>query len=134
MAILYNIKRDNRENSQHYYYGRACILNTVDTQMLAERIQDKCTLTKTDIVAVIDALVGEMTFLLQNSNAVKLNGFGTFKIGIKTRGAKTAKEFTVTENVKGFRLNFLPEGHKSLATGKMTRTFLEGCTVKKYGE
>ena len=134
MAILYNVHRDNRENSQHYYYGRACILNTVDTNLLAERIEGKCTLTKSDIVACITALVDEMTYLLQNSNAVKLDGFGTFKIGIKTRGAKTAKDFTVADNIKGFRCNFLPAGKKSLASGKMTRSFIEGCTAKKFGE
>lgn len=134
MALLYSVKRDNRQDSKHLYYGRACIVNTVDTAMLAALIESKCTLTKTDIKAVIDALVDQMTFLLQNSNAVKLNGFGTFKIGIKTVGAESAHDFTVTDNIKGFRLNFLPEGHKDVGSGKMTRTFLDGCTVKKYGE
>ena len=109
-------------------------MNTVDTDQLAERISGKCTVTKADIVGVITALIDEMKFLLQNSNAVKLDGFGTFKINLKTRGARTAKEFNVADNIRGFRVNFLPQGKKSLASGKMTRCFLEGVQVKRYGE
>lgn len=134
MPLLYTVKRDNRLNSKHLYYGKACIINTVDTNKLADLIVGKCTLTKSDVVGCITALVEEMTFLLQNSNSVKLDGFGTFKLGIKTVGAESAHDFTVTDNIKGVRCLFLPEGRKNGATGKMGRTFTEGVKFKRYGE
>lgn len=134
MAILTKIYRDNREQSQNLYYGRAVILNTLHTADLARVMQNNCTVKKSDIIAVLDELVEVMTTQLQNSNAIHLDGFGTFKVGIKSAGATSEKEFSCADHVLGFRINFMPEGHKDTATKKMKRTFLEGCKAKRYGE
>ena len=134
MAILTKVYRDNREKSQNLYYGRAVILNTLGTNDLAEIIQNNCTVKKSDVVAVLMELVEVMTAQLQNSNAVRLDGFGTFKIGLKTHGAASAKEFSCDDNVDGFRCNFTPIGKKDVASGKMKRVFTDGCRAKKYQE
>lgn len=134
MAILTKIYRDNREQSQNLYYGRAVILNTLNTNDLAQIIQANCTVKKSDVVAVLTELVEVMTTQLQNSNAIKLDGFGTFKIGIKSAGATSAKEYSVADHIVGFRCNFTPEGKKDPATKKLKRCFLDGCKAKRYGE
>ena len=133
MAVLYSIYRDKREDSNHFYYGRSVVLNTVNTQDLAKRVQANCSMKYSDVIAVIAELVEVMGIELQNSNAVHLDGFGTFKIGLNTTGAPTAKEFTA-DNVKRCKIKFLPEGKKSLATKKMVRTFLDNVKLKKFGE
>lgn len=132
MAILTKVYRDNREKSQNLYYGRAVILNTLTTKDLAKIMQANCTIKESDILAVISELIDVMTFQLQNSNAVKLDGFGTFKVGVKTHGAASAKDFSCDENVDGFRLNFVPEGHKDVSSKKVKRAFIDGCRAKKY--
>lgn len=131
MSVLYKLYQDNRKNGTQRFYARAVQLNIVDTKKLASLIEEKCTLTHADIVACISALVSEMRRELQNSNIVKLDGFGSFRVGIKSTGADDPKLFNANENIQGMKVNFLPAGTKSV-DGKLTRSFLAGATVKKY--
>lgn len=132
MALMYKVVKDNRIDSDHLWYARALQLNTVGTEQLAEIIQRNCSMKKSDVLAVLTELVEVMTDQLQNSMTVKLDGFGSFKLGIKSIGADTEEKFTVQRNVTGMRVNFLAEGKKNPATNKVTRTFLGGCTLQKY--
>ena len=132
MAVLYRIRKDNREGSGNKYYGKAVQLGTVDTNALAEVIQANCTVKKSDVLAVLAELVEVMTQKLQESYIVKLNGFGQFKVGIRTQGAETAEDFTAA-NIKGVKVNFLPEGRRQQGSHSITRTFLDGVKVQKYG-
>ena len=132
MALLYKIVRDNRKNSGNLYYGRAVQIQTVDTNGLADIIQRNCTVKKSDVLAVINELVEVMTDQLQNSVTVKLDGFGSFKIGLKTVGADKPENFSISRNVAGLRVNFMSQGKKSQATNKIERTFLQGATLQKY--
>lgn len=132
MAILTKVYRDNRGKSQNLYYGRAVVLNTLHTKDLAKVIQQNCTVKMSDVVAVLTELTEVMTTELQNGNIVRLDGFGSFRIAVRTTGATTAKEFSISDNVKGFRCNFMPEGKKDSTSGKMKRAFLAGCRAVKY--
>ena len=132
MALLYKIVRDNRKNSGNLYYGRAVQIQSIDTDGLADIIQRNCTLKKSDVIAVINELVEVMTDQLQNSVTVKLDDFGTFKIGLKTVGADKPEDFSISRNVSGLRVNFISAGKKDQSTNKVVRTFLSGATLQKY--
>ena len=132
MALLYKIVRDNRKNSGNLYYGRAVQIQTIGTDGLADIIQRNCTVKKSDVLAVINELVEVMTDQLQNSVTVKLDGFGSFKIGLKTVGADKPENFSISRNVAGLRVNFMSQGKKSQATNKIERTFLQGATLQRY--
>lgn len=132
MSVLYSIYRDNRKESDRLYYGRAIHLNTLGTMDLADRVQQNCSMKKSDVLAVIQELVEVMKYELQNSNLVRLDGFGTFGIHIKTVGAPTADKFDAGTNIKGSKVNFLPAGQ--MRNGKMTRVFTDNVKYKKYGE
>ena len=132
MALLYKLVRDNRKDSNNLWYGKAVQINSIDMEGIAEIIQRNCTVKKSDVLAVLTELVETMTDQLQNSVTVKLDGFGTFKIGLKTVGAIKAEDFTISRNVRGLRVNFLSEGKKDQATNKVTRKFLQGAVLQKY--
>ena len=132
MALLYKLVRDNRKDSNNLWYGKAVQINSIDMEGIAEIIQRNCTVKKSDVLAVLTELVETMTDQLQNSVTVKLDGFGTFKIGLKTVGAVKAEDFSVSRNVTGLRVNFLSEGKKDVATNKVTRKFLQGAVLQKY--
>lgn len=132
MSLLYKIVRDNRKNSTNLYYGRAVQIQAIGTDQLADIIQRNCTLKKSDVIAVIEELIEVMTDKLQNSFTVKLDGFGTFKIGLKTVGADKPENFSISRNVSGLRVNFVSSGKKDPASNKVTRTFLGGATLQKY--
>lgn len=132
MAVRYKLYQNTRNGSttKGKWYARASVQGVVGTEELTEIMQENCTVKKSDVRAVLAELVSAMKTSLQNGMRVKLDGFGSFKIGMSTSPADSAKEFTVSKNVKGLRVLFQPEVHID-AAHKRTKTFLAGCTVKE---
>ena len=98
-------------------------------------IQDNVSVKKSDVIAVLDELVNVMKLWLQESYRVKLDGFGSFKIGLATKPADTAKDFSASKHVVGSRVNFQPETHWSSASGgKRSRVFLDDLQVEETPE
>ena len=108
MSVKYKKVQSNMRGNSSFgkWYGKAVVSDVVDVDMLSSNIGNRCTVTKPDIVAVISALVDEMKAQLQMGNRVVLDGFGSFKVGMSTKPAETAKEFTAN-NVK--RLHHQPD-------------------------
>ena len=133
--VRYKLYQDNRKNSttRGQWYGRAAVMGVTNLETLADRIQRNCTAKKSDVMAVLTELVEAMADELKDGRRVKLDGFGSFKIGLTTRGAETAKAFTVSKNVKGLHVLFQPEVKRS-ADGTRVKTFLTGVQVAEYGE
>jgi predicted histone-like DNA-binding protein len=122
------------EGSKAYgkWYAQAVMTGVVDTNALATIMQRNCTVKKADILAVITELIETMQDQLQDSKRVKLDGFGSFKIGIENEkgGALTAADFSTNKNVKGLHVLFLPEV-KTDSTGMRQKTFITGCSVQE---
>ena len=83
MSVYYRITQDNRKNSAHKgeYYGRAVYVGTVDEYDLAKAIEAKCTVHRADVVAVIIALIDEMTRALQSFTAREAHRFRNLQDG-----------------------------------------------------
>ncbi|MFR5271220.1 MAG: smalltalk protein [Hoylesella buccalis] len=134
MAVMYKLYQDKRVTSstKGKWYARAIHPQVIETDALAERIQRNCTVKRSDVVAVLAELVEVMQDELQQSRVVKLNGFGSFKIGLRTKPADKAADFNVTSNVVNYRVNFLPEMTGGGGKGKKrNRKFLDGLKVQE---
>ena len=137
MPVFYQLYQDNREKSltRGKWYARAKSLGYWDLEKLADHIQDNVSAKKSDVIAVLRELVVVMSEAFEAGYGVKLDGFGRFKVGLQTKPANSAKEFTVAQNIVGSRLNFQPETHWSAADGNVRhRQFLQGLTVEEYGD
>jgi predicted histone-like DNA-binding protein len=132
MSVFYRLSKVTSPKAKGYgkWYPRAVITQTVDTEMLATIMQRNCTLRKADIVAVISELIETMADQLQDSKRVKLNGFGSFKIGIRGEGADSAADFSISKNIKGLHVLFQPEV-KTDGSGLRQKTFITGCSVQE---
>ena len=132
MSVLYRLSKVTSPKAKGYgkWYPRAVITQTVDTEQLAAIMQRNCTLKKADIVAVISELIETMADQLQDSKRVKLNGFGSFKIGIRGEGADSAADFSISKNIKGLHVLFQPEV-KTDGSGLRQKTFITGCSVQE---
>ena len=133
MSVFYKLRQDKREDSKTYgkWYARTYMIETVDTKMLSERIQRNCTAKASDVNAVLTELVEVMRDELQASRRVKLDGFGSFNIGLSSKGADNLKDFSVAKNVKSLHVLFMPELHISPDKTR-TKTFLTGTVLKQY--
>ena len=132
MSVFYRLSKVTSPKAKGYgkWYPRAVITQTVDTEQLATIMQRNCTLKKADIVAVISELIETMADQLQDSKRVKLNGFGSFKIGIRGEGADSAADFSTSKNIKGLHVLFQPEV-KTDGSGLRQKTFITGCSVQE---
>jgi len=132
MSVFYRLSKVTSPKAKGYgkWYPRAVITETVDTEQLAAIMQRNCTLKKADIVAVISELIETMADQLQDSKRVKLNGFGSFKIGIRGEGADSAADFSTSKNIKGLHVLFQPEV-KTDGSGLRQKTFITGCSVQE---
>lgn len=132
---MYKVVEDTRQESltRGQFFGRAVITDVVDLHQISEEIEANVSVKKSDVFGVLIELVNVMTRNLQSGHRVKLNGFGSFKVGLKTKGALKREDFTAAKNIVGSRVNFQPETHWTAAGGnRRIRTFLEGITVKPY--
>ena len=134
MAVLYRLSKNNNQYNAGYgqWYAQSVMTETVDTDKLATIMQRNCTVKKSDILAVITELIETMQDQLQNSKRVKLNGFGSFKIGIENArgGAPSADKFDARKGIKGLHVLFQPEV-KTDSNGQRQKTFISGCSVQE---
>ena len=93
-------------------------------------MQNNSTVKRSDIVAVLTELSEVLRQELQRSNKVHIDGIGTFKVGIHSKGAKRAKEFNATDNIVGSRILFMPETTID-ANGNRVKALLAGLKVKE---
>ena len=117
MAVLYRVYKDNRENSltSGQYFARAIHTDTIGLKEMAMEIEENVSVKNRHLNA---------------SRRVKLDGFGAFKIGLKTKGALREEDFSATKNIVGSRVLFQPEYTVDVATQKRNRQFLSNVTVR----
>lgn len=60
---------------------------------------------------------------------MKLDGLGTFKIGISTKGAESAAAFNPAKHIKNMRVIFMPEVHVERDSRKHIKALLSGVNV-----
>lgn len=131
MAVNFKIYQSNRKGGTNgKLYARAAHRETINTKDLAEVMQNNSTVKRSDIVAVLTELSEVLRQELQRSNKVHIDGIGTFKVGIHSKGAKTAKEFNATDNIVGSRILFMPETTID-ANGNRVKALLAGLKVKE---
>jgi len=134
MPVPYKLYKNTREGSktQGKWYARATHYSILDTDKLASQIESATTLTKPDIVACIAAFLQYIRDGLRAGQRVKLDKFGSFKVGMATTPADSAKDFSATTNVKSLHVIFQPAVEVS-ADGKRTKSLLSGVKVEEYG-
>ena len=127
---LYQMQREfkdgRQDNSNGKWYARAVHVGEINTAGIAEIIQRNCSMKKSDVQAVLSELVEVIHDKLAESYTVRLDGIGIFKIGLKATGSTDLKEFSVAENIKGLRVNFLPAYTVDSATGQRTTALTAG--------
>ena len=89
------------------YYGQVQASGDISLREMAERIQQTCTVHKSDVFAVLVALEDVITDALKGGEIVRLGDLGTFQIGISSKGAVTEDDYT-DALIKKARINFRP--------------------------
>ena len=133
MSIYYRLYQNKIKNSKTYgkFYARAIHTDTVDLDNIADVIERNCTLKRSDVKACLTELVEVMRDALQNSNKVRINGLGMFKINVKSNPSESAAEFK-GNNISGYRVLFTPEYTIVKAKGTTVNGKTTGTHVNSY--
>lgn len=132
MAKFRKVK-NNRKNSptKGMIYGRAVVNKVVHTRAIAKKITERCTVTEPDILAVINALMTEISANIADGNKVVLDDFGSFKLGIRTTPAESARKFTEA-NIKNKYIIYSP--YSVMDQGKRVKPMLSGIKMEELTE
>jgi predicted histone-like DNA-binding protein len=134
MAVNYKIYKSNRKGASNgKFYARASHSGTATINDLAKTMEANSTVKRSDILAVLSELSETMHDQLNQGYRVKIDGLGTFKVGINTFPADSAKDFTAQKNIKRIHLIFLPEVSVD-AQGNRVKTLIKDVRVKEASE
>lgn len=92
------------------HYPQVAPVHPVGKEQLAEIINDRCTVTRSDIVAVLTALEDAITAQLMAGNSVRLGDLGSFRPTLQAFGAATAKE-AGAQLIRRCRVCFTPSSY-----------------------
>lgn len=91
--IQYVIRpKKNVKDGTVKYYPQIGPVQVVSTDELVEQINQRCTITQTDIKIFIDALAYELKSALARGQSVRLGDLGSFRPTLSAKGADTASE------------------------------------------
>ena len=100
----------------------------VETEELANYIQQQASVKKSDIKAVLDELGGAMKHYFELGQKVKLDGIGIFKVGFSSIGAAGKVDCTAA-TITTRRVLFQPETERIVVGQALNK---EGKIVQKY--
>ena len=129
MAHLYKLVQNKNEEMPKAYlkwFARPVYVDTIDLDGVAELIQRNSTAKKSDARAVLTEMVEVIGDALKASKRVKIDGFGTFKIGLSSRGSDSPEDYSVSEHLRGARVLFQPEVETDPATHKKSKKLIAG--------
>ena len=89
------------------YYAHVQASGDIDVREMAERIQQTCTVHKSDVFAVLVALEDVIIDALKSGEIVRLSDLGTFQIGVSGKGTLTEEEYD-SSLIQKARINFRP--------------------------
>jgi predicted histone-like DNA-binding protein len=110
MSIKFSVKKQKNDitgNGVLKFYAKAQSSGVVNFNSICETISDRSTVTKGDVMAVLEGCIFAMKTALNSGNIVRLGDFGSFQVGIKSEGTLTEKEFTASK-IKSAHINFRP--------------------------
>ena len=123
--------KNNNQQSVAYgkYYAQAVYdENFVETEDLADYIQQQASVKKSDIAAVLTELGEALKHYLELGQKIRIKGIGIFKVGFSSIGVATKDECNATTITKR-RILFQPETERVIVGQTVTPS---GKVKQKY--
>ena len=92
----------------------------VPVKKLAKRLSQMCTVTYADVMAVLGELPGVMADYMAQGKSVRLDGLGTFRYTLSTKGVETEDEFDFQKQVRAVRVQFVPAREGAQTKGSVS--------------
>ena len=135
MAIFIRLRKDKMgaNKDHHKYYAHMVSAGEVNTEELANLIQENTTFKRGEVRGIIDEMVSQMKRQLALGQTINLEGFGRFHLAVESEGADTPESFDIEKDIKRVKCKFMPAGSRQgKQTGPVTQLFGEGVDVEWF--
>ena len=103
------------------YYPSAVVMGQpVPVKKVAKRLSQMCTVTYADVMAVLGELPGVMADYMSQGKSVRLDGLGTFRYTLKTKGVADEADFDFQKQVRAVRVQFVPTREGAQTKGSVS--------------
>ena len=135
MAVLYKSFQSILEdkNKKKLFYPRVIYTTNITTSQIAKEIAAYSSLTPGDVKNTLDNLVTVVSQHLQASETVTLDGFGTFRLVMKSNGKGVETPGKVSASQASLTARFLPCTTRNLDHTTATRSLVTGAKCVKFG-
>ena len=109
-SVTYSVvprTKPGEKNDAPKYYAQAQARGDVNIREMAERIQNSCTVHKSDVYAVLVALEDVVADAIQYGEIVRLGELCTLLVGLSGKGSLTEEDYSDTL-IKRAKINFRP--------------------------
>ena len=111
----------NRTEAEKFY-ASPIWNNAITIRTLANEISKNCTLTSTDVIAVLESFLQLLPLFLKNGHSIRLGDFGIFRLSFSSIG-KENKSDVSAKDISNVRVLFRPSVHlKKELMDKLTFT------------
>ena len=110
-------KKQFNEKTGVYFPQAVTVGSPVETRKIADRLAQISTVSRADVLAVLAELPGVMADYMAQGKSVRLDGLGTFRYTLDTKGVATEEEFDFQAQVKAVRVSFIPQREGAVTRG-----------------
>lgn len=132
IVMEYEVRQNKIKDSKGYgkWYAQPVNRGTLSMKGFARHLHEHNGTYKTSVIkGVMEEMVECLVEFLSQGVGVKLDGLGTLRATFECKGADSAGEFNVTENLKGIHIRLFPEGVKDEEL--TSRKFMSKCILRK---
>lgn len=120
------------KDGKKLFYPYVVLTGNVNTNKIAEEIAELSSLSPGDAKNVLYNLVTVMTRHLQSSESVTLDGFGTFRLTMKSTGKGVETKDKVSAAQANLMVRFLPASTRNLNKTVATRSLVTGVKCVRF--
>ena len=89
----------------------------VETKKIAERLAQISTVSRADVLAVLAELPGVLADYMSQGKSVRLDGLGTFRYTLASKGVEQEADFDFQKQVEAVRVSFTPTREGAVTRG-----------------
>ena len=96
-SVTYSVvprRNPSEKGTPPKFYAQAQARGDVDIREMSERIQQSCTVHKSDVYAVLVALEDVISEAIQNGEIVRLGDLCTLQVSLSGKGSVTEEDYT----------------------------------------
>lgn len=110
-------KKQHSEKFGVYYPLAVTVGSPIETKKIAERLSAISTVSKADVLAVLAELPGVLADYMSQGKSVRLDGLGTFRYTLDSKGVADEADFDFQAQVKAVRVSFIPQKEGAVTRG-----------------